>query len=182
MCEFIGFPKISRYSRDIIVTEKIDGTNAQVYIDEDKKTILACSRNRIITVKNDNYGFAKWVEENKTDLLRLGPGRHYGEWWGSKIGRGYGLSNGERKFSLFNTLKFSDNRPSCCDVVPVIWKGNFDNFRQDLSMKCLLENGSKASPGYMNPEGIVIFHTASGFMFKKTFENDDKGKNNVTIF
>ena len=32
---FQDFPKMARLSRDIIVTEKIDGTNAQVYIGED---------------------------------------------------------------------------------------------------------------------------------------------------
>ena len=30
--EFMGFPKIARYSREVIVTEKIDGTNACIYI------------------------------------------------------------------------------------------------------------------------------------------------------
>jgi len=32
--EFVGFPKIARISREIVVTEKIDGTNACVYIPE----------------------------------------------------------------------------------------------------------------------------------------------------
>jgi len=41
----------------------------------------------------------------------------------------------------------------------------------DLSL-----SGSIASPGYMNPEGIVIFHTKGNVGFKKTFENDDTGK------
>jgi hypothetical protein len=29
----------------------------------------------------------------------------------------------------------------------------------------------------MNPEGVVIYHTASGQLFKKTIENDEKPKN-----
>lgn len=33
MLEFVEFPKIPRLSRDIIVTEKIDGTNAQIYLE-----------------------------------------------------------------------------------------------------------------------------------------------------
>ena len=33
--EFEGFPKIARLSREIVVTEKIDGTNARVCITED---------------------------------------------------------------------------------------------------------------------------------------------------
>ena len=32
--EFVGFPKIARYSREIVATEKIDGTNAQVFVTE----------------------------------------------------------------------------------------------------------------------------------------------------
>ena len=35
--------------------------------------------------------------------------------------------------------------------------------------------GSKASLGYDNPEGIIIFNHGSGTLFKKTFEYD-KGK------
>jgi hypothetical protein len=31
---FEGFPKMARLSRDIIISEKIDGTNACVYISE----------------------------------------------------------------------------------------------------------------------------------------------------
>lgn len=33
--EFMQFPKMARYSREVIVTEKIDGTNAQICITED---------------------------------------------------------------------------------------------------------------------------------------------------
>lgn len=32
MLPFEKFNKISRLSRDIVITEKIDGTNAQIYI------------------------------------------------------------------------------------------------------------------------------------------------------
>lgn len=35
--EFQEFPKMARLSRDIIITEKIDGTNAQLLITEDEK-------------------------------------------------------------------------------------------------------------------------------------------------
>ena len=31
---FIGFPKISRLSREIIISEKIDGTNGCIFIGE----------------------------------------------------------------------------------------------------------------------------------------------------
>jgi hypothetical protein len=40
MPEFAGFPKISRLSRDCIITEKIDGTNAQILITEDNQMFI----------------------------------------------------------------------------------------------------------------------------------------------
>jgi hypothetical protein len=43
-------------------------------------------------------------------------------------------------------------------------------------MNTLKETGSIAAPGFMNPEGIVIFHTKGNLGFKKTFEKDDTGK------
>jgi hypothetical protein len=43
-------------------------------------------------------------------------------------------------------------------------------------MAALKANGSYAVPGFMDPEGIVIYHTAGGHLYKKTFEGDDGGK------
>jgi hypothetical protein len=31
--DFVGFPKVPRLSREVVVTEKIDGTNASVLIE-----------------------------------------------------------------------------------------------------------------------------------------------------
>lgn len=171
--EFQKFSKISRWSRDIIVTEKIDGTNAQILITEDGEFFTG-SRNRWITPEDDNYGFSRWAHEHKEELMGLGVGRHFGEWWGSGIQRGYDLK--EKRFSLFNVSKWKDERPACCGVVPVLWQGNMDNFAINTVMEDLVISGSIASPGFMRPEGIVIFHTAGGQMFKKTFEKDSTGK------
>jgi len=77
MTEFADFPKMARYSREVIVTEKIDGTNAQICITEDGQ-FLTGSRTRWITPENDNFGFAKWANENRDELMRLGVGRHFG--------------------------------------------------------------------------------------------------------
>jgi hypothetical protein len=71
--DFVGFPKLARLSREIIVSEKIDGTNAQVCIGKDG-AILAGSRTRWITPQDDNHGFAAWVEAHRDALLTLGPG------------------------------------------------------------------------------------------------------------
>jgi hypothetical protein len=40
----------------------------------------------------------------------------------------------------------------------------------------LKEEGSVASPGFMKPEGIVIFHTAARWLLKKTIDKDDAPK------
>ena len=172
---FEGFRKIPRLSRECVVTEKIDGTNAQVYITEEGEFYTG-SRNRWITPEDDNYGFAKWAEENKEELMRLGPGRHFGEWWGKSIQRNYSLQ--ERRFSLFNTSKWGDDsiRPACCHVVPVLFKGEFSTGRIECSLEGLKNYGSYAVPGFMKPEGIVIYHVAGNCYFKKTIEKDEEHK------
>lgn len=198
LTEFAPFPKIPRWSRDIIVTEKIDGTNACVVIDETPEsiTVRSQSRSRFITPGADNYGFAVWVLEHAQELLALGPGRHFGEWWGRGINRGYGQT--ERHFSLFNvsrwneavfnTLESSKFRkpgeavptfsppPACCRVVPVLDYGPNSESRISRCLFDLITYGSYAAPGWRTPEGIVIFHTASGHLYKKTIENDERAK------
>lgn len=174
MTEFVPFPKMARLSRGCVITEKLDGTNAQVFIDEDGVTIRAGSRNRWLTPGDDNFGFAGWVERNRDELLQLGPGRHFGEWWGSGIQRRYGLTGGDKRFSLFNTGRWSDPnvRPSCCGVVPVLYAGVFNDQAVEETLAALRDNGSAAAPGFMNPEGIVVYHSASKTLFKKTVKDD----------
>jgi len=180
--EFKPFPKIGRLAKvnGCIITEKIDGTNASVFISE-TGDFLVGSRTRWITPESDNYGFAKWAYEHKEELLKLGPGHHFGEWWGQGVQRGYGLK--EKKFSLFNTGRWSgedSGRPECCDVVPVL--GFCEFFRDDINQhfEWLREEGSKASPGFMKPEGIMIFHIHTKTLFKKTFDGEDKHKFEAT--
>lgn len=174
--EFVEFPKLSRFAREVIVTEKIDGTNAQVFVDTAAGIVMAGSRTRWVTPEVDNHGFAKWVSVNHEELLKLGDGHHFGEWWGSGIQRGYGL--GEKRFSLFNVERWSDpaTRPACCHVVPVLWRGPFDQLDSRLLLNRLAELGSVAAPGFMKPEGIVIFHTKGNVGFKRTIEKDDEPK------
>jgi hypothetical protein len=129
-----------------------------------------------VSSKGDNFGFAKWVQANAEELLKLGEGRHFGEWYGNGIQRKYGLD--EKRFALFNVKKWSDDeaRPKCCEVVPILYEGMFDTDMITVILDVLKRDGSKAVPGYMNPEGIVIYHKASGQMFKKTIIGDLKPK------
>lgn len=172
--EFKEFPKMSRFSREVIVTEKIDGTNAQICIGENGEFMVG-SRTRWITPEDDNHGFAKWAMEHKDELLKLGPGRHFGEWWGLGIQRNYTAP--DKRFSLFNVERWGiAERPECCRVVPTLWRGPMDQLDIAAIMLELKANGSFAERGYMNPEGIVVFHTAANIGFKKTFEKDATGK------
>lgn len=175
MTAFVEFPKIPRLSRRCVVTEKIDGTNACIFIGEDGEFLVG-SRTRWITPENDNHGFARWAYEHKDELLGLGPGRHFGEWWGQGIRRGYGLK--EKRFSLFNTSRWLDDsvRPACCHVVPVLYDGVFHSTGVDFYVNWLMTNGSRAAPGFMRPEGIVIYHVAGNLYFKKTIEKDEEPK------
>lgn len=174
MIPFVEFPKISRLNREIVITEKIDGTNAQVYINDTGDQAMAGSRSRWITPGDDNFGFARWVADNHDELLKLGPGSHFGEWWGAGIQRRYGLN--EKRFSLFNTARWSEDRPACCSVVPVLARGNL----LDIDIRGVLEGlrtgGSVAAPGFSNPEGIVVFHEPSRSLFKMTLDKNDAAK------
>jgi hypothetical protein len=184
--EFTPFPKIARLNRDITITEKIDGTNAAIVIQQtdDEVSIYAQSRKRVITPDDDNFGFAAWVFENFDALVSiLGPGIHFGEWWGSGIQRGYGLSKGEKRFSLFNTTRWLPellyNEEAFAiglRTVPVIYEGIFDTYAIDSALDDLREEGSYAAPGFKNPEGVVIFHHAGNHLYKVTLENDEVPK------
>jgi hypothetical protein len=39
-------------------------------------------------------------------------------------------------------------------------------------LRSLKEGGSVAAPGCMNPEGIIVFHSAHGNLFKVLLEDD----------
>ena len=65
---FEKYPSIKRLKRNCVITEKLDGTNAQINFDV-SGNILCGSRKRIITPKDDHYGFATWAYENKEDLF-----------------------------------------------------------------------------------------------------------------
>lgn len=222
MSEFKAFPKIPRLSREMIITEKLDGTNASIWIipaadvalpdpefmatvismgvtdDSVDYYIKAGSRTRFIMPgkSTDNFGFAGWVADNADELSSLGEGVHYGEWWGQGIQRKYGLD--EKRFSLFNVGRWADlhnpvfvnervDAPECCHVVPVLWTGAFDEYIKEAMcsnsesrfedvLNMLASEGSYAAPGFMEPEGIMIYHTAARAYFKKTFDGDEAGK------
>ena len=168
--EFQAWPKTPRLNKPVVFTEKIDGTNGAIHVTEDLE-VGAQSRNKLITPQSDNYGFAGWVQEHAEDLASmLGPGIHYGEWWGHGIQRGYGLPKGDRRFSLFNVNRYGGltDIGIGLGVVPQLNvgtpSGGFDHAK--VVLEILLEAGSMAAPGYMNPEGIIAYHTACRQVYK----------------
>lgn len=215
--EFTEFPKMARLCRDSVCTEKCDGTNSQIFIEEmmshdhpehclgiynlgncgDKLRVFAGSRTRWITPQDDNFGFAAWVLANINEIApALGPGRHFGEWIGAGIQRTYGLKNKDRRFLMFNVLrwclhgdtpsrmqtedprieKYQEVLPECIGLVPVLYRGPFDTSKFEECLELLKREGSFAVPGYQRPEGIVAFHVAGNVGFKRTIEKDEVPK------
>lgn len=208
--DFESFGKIPRLSREIVITEKIDGTNGQILIreisldlewsdgckrvlttDDDgfprAFEVFAGSRKRWVTPAEDNFGFAEWAYDNAYDLVDvLGEGRHYGEWWGRGIQRGYGIP--ERRFSLFDTKRWDFNEMiddptfsamyhnAGLDIVPILYSGAFDTSKIDWILDELELTGSVAAPGFENPEGVIVYHSAANMYFKKTIHGDEKPK------
>jgi hypothetical protein len=195
---FEEFPKIPRLKREVVITEKIDGTNAQIawvpitseeHLAEVKAdlnalhlvygphdgdapmALYAGSRTRWLNAskEGDNFGFAKWAIQNAIELYKLGPGRHYGEWYGSGIQRNYGLT--EKRFALFNVGRWTEEtKPACCRIAPILSRG--ENANPDEALWKLREYGSRIVPGFMKPEGIIVFHSASRQMYKLTLDGD----------
>jgi hypothetical protein len=193
---FEKFSKIPRLNKEVVITEKLDGTNAQINIvhvhqadqgtvdaaaahpttlgfwgnGSDIQVMMAGSRNRYLTLDDDNFGFAHWVEENAVELFKFGPGRHFGEWWGQGIQRTYGLE--EKRFSMFNP-RWADQGPDCVSTVPVLLTSGDISSAAAYGMSKLATEGSHAAPGFMNPEGIIVYHSGSRQLFKQTFEYDE---------
>jgi len=184
--EFKAFPKIEKVGRlEMAITQKIHGTNAQVFIVEctpvtphgievdGKFYRLYCgSRTRWIAPGDDNYGFAAHVYAHKEEFIRtLGVGQHFGEWAGPGINSGEGLS--QKTFILFDYWKFPPERPlpPQTAVVPVLYRGPMDYRKIDEAMENLKQNGSVLVPGFNRPEGIVI--SVAGTRSKKVFTSEE---------
>lgn len=155
------------------ITQKIHGSNAQIKIDKtDSSFVLRTgSRNRWIMPHDDNFGFSKHVYDHAEQFLALGEGIHYGEWAGPGINSGEGLT--EKTFFLFSHPRRYEGiiLPPNVKFVPELFVGPVSMDTIDLVMNNLLEQGSQAVPGFMNPEGIVI--EIDGKRYKKTFAPEE---------
>lgn len=202
--EFKAWPKTPRLFRDCVITEKIDGTNSAIHVfpidpakgaesyadgllgiyelDEAVYGVAAQSRNRMLSLSSDNYGFAQFVSESPRVFFEaLGVGVHYGEWWGGGIQRGYGLKKDDKRFSLFNVQRYGhvgtlDLEGVPLSTVPVLYTGPFRTSTVHEQIDLLKTFGSVAVEGFMNPEGVITWHSASRSVYKTTVENDESPK------
>lgn len=184
MVEFKEWPKIPRGTGEsMTITEKIDGTNACVIVEEtyrgpvvvgvqSRTQLLANADNdeMELTITSDNFGFADWVKKNQDELAKLGPGYHYGEWAGPGIQKNH--HNLEHKtLFLFNSDRWRDGRaprPAGVECVPILYEGPADRNKIQETMDNLW--ASAKEKGY-HPEGVVIWFHKGRRYEKITFEN-----------
>lgn len=201
--EHIPFESIPRLSKPIFCSEKLHGVNVGFHIDPETDQVVAQSRKQLITLANDVNGFARWVHEN-ADALReqLGYGLHFGEWFGPGVQKKHFTNMTEKRFSLFNTGRWTSEfneavlagadpddvdqlstvctKSPLCHVVPLLAVAStpFDPKIMGLIEK-LKAHGSYAAPGWMRPEGVVLYFTAADQYFKWFCENDHVPKSLV---
>lgn len=188
--DFETFDKIGRLNRDCTITEKVDGTNGQLLFSPEGE-LLVGSRTRQIWPEGmegrkacDNYGFALWAYANQEELFAfLGEGRHYGEWAGLGIQRGYSLE--KKKFFLFNTGRWGWLRRTDHDlleigltVVPSLYEGPFTTGHVNTAVQFLRDEGSAVNNDvyFDRPEGVIVWHHGTRTYSKVTLEGDSHGK------
>lgn len=146
---------------------KVDGSNAGVQLspsNSNGKKVIAQSRNRIITVDDDNMGFAKWVVERYDYFLNirqraddLGITDHiaiFGEYCGKGIMKRTAISQIDKKiFAVFavqigvldaeletDPVKIGSIVPEDKDTYIIPWNG--DNIIMDFSDRDQLEKSA----------------------------------------
>lgn len=202
--EFAKFGSIGRLYRDVTITEKIDGMNACIVIKQvlgeeiyrNTLTVVnnvpygnfsACrfsigvqSRKQFLSLDKDIQGLAAWVTEHARELvLALGPGYHYGEYWGKNIQRSYHQKR--NWFSLFNTKRWNKENVGHIDgllTVPILYSGPYADWVNEMQLHRLETQGSFAAQEVddreldFRAEGIVGWHVALDTYYKVTLDGD----------
>lgn len=117
---------------DYIGTVKLHGTNAGVRR-EQNGDLIPQSRNRILSLDSDNYGFAKFVDENSDAINeifdKMSPKAVstsitlYGEWVGTGIQGNVAVAQLEPHWVLFNA-KFNGNYDPTYYPIPIELQNN----------------------------------------------------------
>lgn len=176
--EFNKYQHIERLGTDEVegieigkcyVFYKLDGTNGQVYLDNGE--LKAGSRNRVLTLDNDNAGFYQYVLDNKKIkeyLLKHENHRLYGEWLVPHSLKTY-RADAWRKFYIFDVALHSEEGE---EYIPYeLYKPMLEEFELDYIpplavvknpseesfYRCLEKTGQfLVEDGKGNGEGIVI--------------------------
>lgn len=117
--EFRKYQHIERFGTDEVedinygtchIFYKIDGTNSSLWLDDDGN-LAAGSRNRTLTLENDNAGFFAWAsqQQNIKDYFLVHPThRLYGEWLVPHSLKTY-RDDSWRRFYVFDVIKTLDD-------------------------------------------------------------------------
>ena len=158
---------------DIVIQEKIDGSNASIRYDEESGTLKAFSRRLELNADNTLNGFWDYVQTLNLDTFKEILGSRYivfGEWMGAKHAIKY-PENVYGKFWMFDvwdtqieqylpyeeTRSFYDKLIACgneenkFNFVPVFYIGKFESWEKTSEFVGKTEVGAEPTG-----EGIVI--------------------------
>ena len=158
---------------DIVIQEKIDGSNASIRYDEESGTLKAFSRRLELNADNTLNGFWDYVQTLNLDTFKEILGSRYivfGEWMGAKHAIKY-PENVYGKFWMFDvwdtqteqylpyeeTRSFYDkliaygNKENKFNFVPVFYIGKFESWEKTSEFVGRTEVGAEPTG-----EGIVI--------------------------
>lgn len=182
---------------DCVVFYKIDGTNASVWMGDDGN-ICAGSRNRELSLDNDNQGFMEHVTDNDLfyNLLRDRPNwRLYGEWLVPHSLKTY-RQEAWRKFYVFDVMQddqlyvhYDDYAPILADyglefIPPLMY---IKNPTEESIQRALEKSGEfLIEDGKGKGEGVVVknydFTNQYGrTIWAKLVTNEFKEKNTKTF-
>lgn len=171
--EFKKYQHIERFGTDetegieygqCYIFPKIDGTNGQTYMKGDK--LMAGSRNRELSLEDDNQGFYDYVLRNPCLVefhLEFPEVRLYGEWLVPHTLRTY-RQDAWKKFYVFD-VEYLDNLLPYDQYLPMLQKYNLDfiiplaiinNPTYDNLVAKLPANTFLIEDGKGDGEGIVI--------------------------
>ena len=176
---FKPWPKLGRVNKETItITEKIDGTNAAIIV-ENGKLVGTQSRSRLLSDTEDNHGFHKWAMKNADVFAQLGDGHHFGEWAGKGINKNrMGLDG--KKFFLFAWYAETKIEHPEIEYVEVLFQGPRSEDNIITTFNRLYAFGYMGEDGVWvenkrtyTPEGIVIYYHNSKHMEKMTIDFPD---------
>lgn len=170
--EFKKYQHIERYGKDetegielgsVYVFPKLDGTNASCWLD-DQGNLMGGSRNRQLTLENDNQGFYAYILQNeniKKYLDKHPTHRLYGEWLVPHSLRTY-RDEAWRKFYIFDVC--IDTEDSVEYLTYDIYKEFLDEFNLDyIPPICIIQNGSLESFQKCLERNIFLIKDDSGY-------------------